>query len=309
MARTKTAGCEFDDYHTYLTLSPVEVRIYAMNVDWFTGTNLDRHFFLLAVLGYGASMIYSVFLWRKGFRRDDRVNYFLLLATFVLHTVAMVKRGFSLNQCPVNNLYEATVFLTWATALACLIIGLLPRLRYLGAFAAPLLFVVGFFALMPSLDPPHGPKPEFSGGLISLHAATIMLAYGAFGLAAAAGAMFLTQQHNLKFDKLKAITSLLPSVERLDVVTSRVALVGFVLLTIGLATGGLLPRPDGVSYWKDSKVLWSGILWVVYAGLLFGHWRAFFTGRRFAYGLIGSFVFLALTFWGTNLLSALHHKP
>lgn len=258
---------------------------------------------------YGLSMIYSVFLWRKGFRRDDRVNYFLLLTAFVLHTVAMFKRGFSLNQCPVHNLYEATVFFTWATTLSYLGIGLRPRWRYLGAFAAPLLFAVGFFALMPSLDPPHGPKPEFSGGMKSLHAATIMLAYGAFGLAAAAGAMFLTQQHNLKFDKLKAMMSFLPSVERLDVVASRVALVGFVLLTVGLAAGGQLPRPEGLSYWKDSKVLWSAILWVVYAGLLFGHMRLVVTGRRFAFGLIAIFVFIALTFWGTNLLSTLHQQP
>ena len=61
---------------------------------WFT----DRHFFLLAVAIYGVSTIYSVFLWRKGFRNDDHVNYLLLLAAFTLHTVAMFQRGFSLNQ-------------------------------------------------------------------------------------------------------------------------------------------------------------------------------------------------------------------
>lgn len=280
-----------------------------MNVDWFTGTNSDRHFFLLAVMVYGISMIYSVFLWRKGFRRDDRVNYFLLLTAVVLHTTAMFKRGFSLNRCPVNNLFEATMFFTWATALTYLLIGLLPRLRFVGAFIAPVLFAVGVFALMPSLDPPHGPKPEFSGGLTSLHAATIMLAYGAFGLGAAAAAMLLTQQHNLKFNKLKAVLSLLPPVERLDVVASRVALIGFVLLTIGLAAGGRLPRPAGVAYWSDPKVMWSALLWVLYAVLLFGHMRSIFTGRRFAVGLIGIFVFLLLTFWGTNLLSTLHQHP
>lgn len=280
-----------------------------MRVDWFTGTNSDRHFFLLAVLVYGISMIYSVFLWRKGFRRDDRVNYFLLLLAFILHTTAMFKRGFSLERCPVNNLFEATMFFTWATTLTYLVIGLLPRLRFVGAFAAPGLFAVGVFALMPSLDPPHGPKPEFSGALTSLHAATIMLAYGAFGLGAVASAMLLTQQHNLKFNKLRAVLSLLPPVERLDVIASRVVLIGFVLLTIGLAAGGRLPRPEGVAYWSDSKVMWSALLWVLYAALLFGHMRAWFTGRRFAFGLIGIFVFLLLTFWGTNLLSTLHQHP
>jgi ABC-type uncharacterized transport system permease subunit len=126
-------------------------------------------------------------------------------------------------------------------------------------------------------------------------------------LCAAAAAMFLTQQHNLKFDKLRAMLSLLPSIERLDKVASRLALVGFVLLTIGLAAGGQIPHKAGVVYWKETKVLWSALLWLMYAALLFGHMRAVFTGRRFAIGLIGIFVFLVLTFWGTNLLSTLHN--
>ena len=38
-----------------------------------------RNYFLAAVVFYGLSAIYSVFLWRKGFRQADRVNYGLLL--------------------------------------------------------------------------------------------------------------------------------------------------------------------------------------------------------------------------------------
>lgn len=280
-----------------------------MVVNWFTGANSDRYLFLLAVAGYGASMIYSVFLWRKGFRRDDWVNYSLLLLSFLCHAGALFQRGFSLNRCPVHNLFEAMMFFTWVTTLTYLVVGLFSRWRFLGAFIAPALFCVGVFALMPSLDPPHGDTPQFSGGLTSLHAATIMLAYGAFGLAAASAAMLLTQQHNLKFNKLRAVISLLPPVERLDRATSRLALAGFILLTIGLAAGGRLPRPDGVNYWTDSKVLWSAILWVCCAVLLFGRVRMIITGRRFAFGLIGIFIFIALTFWGTNLLSSLHQKP
>lgn len=276
---------------------------YPSCVDWFT----DRHTFLLAVIAYGVSMIYSVFLWRKGFRTDDRVNYLILLGAFLLHTLAMFQRGFSLNRCPVNNLFEATMFFAWATALAYLLIGLTRRFRFLGAFASPVLFAVGVFALMPSLDPPHGPKPEFSGALASLHAAMILLAYGAFGLGSAASAMFLTQQHNLKFDKLRAVLSVLPPVQRLDIVATRVVLAGFVLLTIGLSAGGQLPRPEGVAYWSDAKVLWSAVLWILYAGLLFSRMKLAFAGRRFAIGTIAVFVFVLLTFWGTNLLSPLHN--
>jgi len=261
------------------------------------------------VLVYGVSMVYSVFLWRKGFRQDNRVNYLLLLLGFALHTAAMIKRGFDLNHCPVNNLYEATTFVAWTIVAAYLVLGLWSRLRFLGAFASPALFAIGIFALMPQLDPRHGPKPEFSGAGTSLHAALILLAYGAFGLAAVSGVMFLTQEHNLKFHKLRAVLSLFPPIQRLELITSRLVLAGFILLTIGLAIGGHLPRPEGVSFFEDPKVIWSVVLWVLYLALLVSRWRFAQSGRRFAVGVISTFAFLLLTFWGTNLLSAIHHHP
>jgi ABC-type uncharacterized transport system permease subunit len=276
---------------------------------WFTDQDqhLDRHCFLLAVVIYGFSLFYSVFLWRKGFRQDNLVNYLLLLLACALHTAAMMLRGFRLDQCPVNNLYEATIFITWTIVVAYLALGLWPRLRFLGAFASPVLFAIGVFALMPALDPPHGPKPEFSGAGTSLHATLILLAYGAFGLAAVAGVMFLTQEHDLKFHKLRAVLSLFPPIQRLETITSRLVLAGFVLLTIGLAVGGHLPRPPGVHFYEDPKVVWSAFLWVLYLGLLVSRWRFAQSGRRFAVGVIGAFAFLVLTFWGTTLLSPLHN--
>ena len=276
-----------------------------MLVTWFT----DRHFFLLAVAFYGLSTVYSVFLWRKGFRKDDHVNYFLLLAAFALHTAAMLKRGFSLNQCPVNNLYEATTFVAWTIVAAYLVIGMLPRLRFLGAFAAPVLLAIGVFALMPALDPPHGPQPEFSGALVSLHAATILLAYGAFGLGAVASAMFLMQQHDLKFHKLRAVLSFFPPIQRLETVAVRLVFSGFILLTVGLAAGRHLPRPEDAVYWTDPKVVWSILLWFVYLALLVLRRLRAISSRGLAISLVAAFVFLLLTFWGTNLLSPLHHHP
>lgn len=272
-------------------------------MNWFTA----RYCFTLAVVAYAASTIYSVFLWRKGFRRDDRVNYVLLLFAFALHTLAMFMRGIKLESCPVQNLYEATVFAAWALALAYLAIGLIRRMRFLGAFAAPLLLGLGVFALMPALDPPHGPKPEFGGALQSLHASFTMLAYGALGLGAVAATMFLTQEHNLKFNKLRAVLSLLPPIQRLELVTRRLVQVGLVLLTLGLHFGGRLPRPEGVRFIEDPKVVWSAVLWLGCLALLLLRWRGL-SPRRFSWGVVGVFVFVALTFWGTNLLSPLHRQ-
>ena len=258
---------------------------------------------------YGISTVYSVSLWRKGFRKDNRVNYLLLLAGFGLHLTAMFLRGFSFKQCPVNNLFEATMFVGWTIVTAYLVIGLAARLRFLGAFVSPVLFFMGVFALMPALDPPPGPHPEFSGAGVSLHAALILQAYGAFGLSAVAGLMYLSQEHNLKFHKLRALASMLPPIQRLEIISVRLLRNGFILLTAGLAIGAFALGTHKEGYFSDVKVIWSLLVWGIYLALLVMRWKFAQTGRRFAWGAVAAFTFVLLTFWGTSLLSPLHHHP
>jgi len=268
----------------------------------------DKTYFLIAVVFYGLSTIYAVFLLRKGFREDNRINYCLLLGGAVFHTLAMFQRGFSLERCPINNLYEATTFVAWTIVAAYLLLGSWWRLRFLGAFASPILFAIGVFALMPGLDPPHGDKPVFTGGWMSLHAALILLSYGAFGLSAIAAAMYLTQEHDLKFHKLRAVSSLMPPIQRLELGTTRLLLAGFILLTAGLLIGvAWLKEAYGVYFKGDLKVLWSVLVWMFCLTLLVSRWRFSQRGRRFAWGTVGMFAFVLLTFWGSNLLSGIHN--
>jgi HemX protein len=271
-------------------------------VDWIT----DRHFFALAVSFYGISTAYAIFLWRKGFRRDNRVIYLLLLAGFAFHTTAMIKRGLTLNHCPVSNLYEATTFVTWTIALIYMVVGTFNRVRFLGAFASPFLFAIGVFALMPDLDTARTSMPT---AWTSLHAAIISLAYGAFGVACVAAIMYLTQERNLKFNKLQAVFSLMPPIQRLETIVGRALLSGFVLLTAGLLVGayGLTQLRDVPVFRADTKVIWSALVWFMYLGLIIMRWRFSQGGRRFALGAVGSFAFVLLTFWGTNVLSQLHN--
>ena len=286
-------------------LAPFVSQVTLFTVAWFS----DRHFFVLAVVLYGVSMIYSVFLWRKGFRRDDHVNYLVLLAAFGLNTTAMILRGFRLDHCPVTNLFEATMFAMWGIVAVYLVVGLWPRLRFLGAFAAPLLFGIGIFALMPSLDTPRNVNPGLPVVWTSVHAALLSLAYAAFGLSSIAAIMYLTQEHNLKLHKLQAIFSLLPPIQRLEAVMGRLLVGGFILLTLGLAIGAyaLAQMPNPQAYRGSPKIVWSALVWLIYLGLIVMRWKFAQGGRRFALGAIGSFAFVLLTFWGTNALDTLHH--
>jgi ABC-type transport system involved in cytochrome c biogenesis permease subunit len=197
----------------------------------------------------------------------------------------------------------------WTIVAVYLGIGLWSRLRFLGAFASPVLFAIGVFALMPNLDAPHGTRPELPAAWTSVHAALMSLSYGAFGLSAVAALMYLTQERNLKFHKLQAIFSLMPPIQRLEAVAGRLLAAGFVLLTLGLISGVVdLARLNNARLYRgDPKIVWSIGVWLLYLALIIMRWRFAQGGRRFALSAIGSFVFVLLTFWGTNVLSPLHN--
>ncbi len=267
----------------------------------------DRLLFALAAAFYAAASGYAVLLWRRGFNRDDWWCYALLACGFIPHTGALVARGFSLNHCPVSNLFEATMFIGWTVVLCHLVAGLWSRLRFLCALGAPLLLALGVFGLQPGLDRP-GPVFEVTRGIVSLHASLVLLAYGTFGLSAAASVLYLVQEHDLKFRKVRAVLSRLPSMERLEKVVTRSLATGFGLLSVGLLVTVILVRQSqDVPVEGDPKVIWSAIVWTGYAVLLALRWRRGWGAHFLAWGALASFAFVMLTFWGTNLLSPLHH--
>ena len=266
----------------------------------------DRQVFGIAVILYGISAVYSIFLLRRQMRRDNKLNYFLLLGAFVVHTVAMLLNGFSLSRCPINTLYGATTFTAWMIVAAYLGAGVFPRVRSLGAFAAPLLFAMGVFALFTPKEVSHG-APQTSDGWLSLHVALFALAYAAFGLSSLAGLMYLSQERDLKTHKLRAIFSLVPPIQRLETVTSRLLFAGFGMLTVALVVSALfVQRQQGLIAAGDFKVLWSLFVWGLYLALIVMRWRVWRGGRRFALGSIGAFAFVLLTFWGSSLMSPAH---
>ncbi|HKQ39096.1 MAG TPA: cytochrome c biogenesis protein CcsA [Verrucomicrobiae bacterium] len=265
----------------------------------------DRTSFLIAVLFYGLSTLYSIFLFRRGFREATRITYFLLFGGFVFHTAAMILRGFRYDRCPIHNLYEATLFAEWMMLAIYLVVGLWSRLRFLGAFASPFLFGISVFALMPQLDQ----RTEITAreGWLSFHVALFALAYGAFGLSCVAGIMYLTQERDLKFHKFRAVLSLMPPLQRLELVAGRLLLGGLVLWTSALMISAVLARQLGnVKYLSDPKILWSFLVWGLYLALVIMRWRFAQGGRRFAAGAVGTFVFVLLTYWGASLLSPIH---
>ena len=83
--------------------------------------------------------------------------------------------------------------------------------------------------------------------------------------------------------------------------------VAFGLLTAGLiASSAYLHQAKQVWFSADPFMLWTLGVWIFYLVLLILQMRHAQSGKRFAWGTFGSFLFVMLTFWGVYLLSPLH---
>jgi ABC-type uncharacterized transport system permease subunit len=174
-----------------------------------------------------------------------------------------------------------------------LLVGPAYRLSLLGVFSVPLVMVMQLAAIGFILT---GPAPAWigeKGPFHAIHSATAALAYGALGLAAISGVMFLTLNHQLKEQVLRSgLFRNMPPAHLLLVSLERLLWVGAGLLTIGVAAGFLMPRQQAIN---PHLALAIGV-WLAYLALLAFKTIRGMTGRKLALAAVTVFLAALLVF-------------
>jgi len=225
---------------------------------------------------------------RQGLRRLHTV---MMAAGFALQTLFLLRRGQAIGHCPLTNLFEVLVFLSWSCALFYFGIGRAFRLSLLGMFTAPLLVLLQTGALLAPIDPPHrifAPHNPW----IEWHAALCVMAYGAFALAGIAGVMYLAQERQLKKRHLGVFFFQMPPIADLATANLRLLWAGILLLSAGLASAAAIHLPVARSVWT-----WGGSLWGAYLLLLLARRLG---PRRTAFLSAGAFVLAAAALCAFN---------
>ena len=262
----------------------------------------DRHFILLAVLVYTGAFLYSLYMLHGRVRWESWTHRLLVGAGWLLHTYGLYLRAQTIARCPLTNMFETIMFITWALVLVYLVVGLMRRVSLLGEFTLPLVIALCTFGLFPALDQPRANLTHSMW--LSMHAAFSLLGYGALGLAAVTGLMYLLQERQIKQHQLRGLFLRLPAIGQLEVINFRLLVSGFVLLTLGIGFGFVL---GAELVQKDPpKTIWSLVVWAIYAGLLWARMTYRLRGRKIALGSIATLIFLLATFWSVNMLSGLH---
>ena len=167
-------------------------------------------------------------------------------------------------------------FFAWGLILTFLIVEYVNRTPVLGSFVLPLAVLALIFAATVREDL-QVLKPVLSN--IWLHVLMIVSGTVAFALAFAASVMYLLQERLLKLRRFSPMYHKLPPLDFLDDLNRKSILLGFPLLTFGIAAGAVWENFSSGSYWNwDPKEISTALTWVFYLMVLLGRvlvgWRA-----------------------------------
>lgn len=264
---------------------------------------MDRALLIASTFCFLAAIIRTVVALRAGAFRPGRFNFIAIAAGFVLQTAFLSIRGHALGRCPLTNLFEVFIFLAWSVALIYMLVGPAYRLSLMGAFTAPLVFLLQAFALIAPIDIRHPVKLPASSWL-EFHASVSMVAYGAFALACIAGAMYLVQERQLKTHQIHSVFYHLPPLPDLFGAITRLLWLGFLLYTAGLVSGFFVDHPL-----PRLQVVCAIAVWLLYAAILQGRHLRWFAPKRVAALCIIGFSAALTLLWGITFTAQLHSVP
>lgn len=243
----------------------------------------ERIALLAATLCYLFAFGHTLFALGAGRFQPGRFNLLAVALGAAAQGWYLSMRGAAEHSCPIGNLSETLVFLSWSIALIYLVIGPAYRLSLMGAFTAPLLLLLQIIALL--LPDEVRPSVIRPAPWVESHAALSLVAFGAFGLACIAGLMFLVQEAQLKSRRPAPIFHHLPPISALAEAVRRLLWAGFLLLTLSFAAGWLARLPvAGVKFW------FSLLIWLLYAALILGGRTGLLSVHRKALGAALTFL-------------------
>jgi ABC-type uncharacterized transport system permease subunit len=217
-----------------------------------------------------------------------------MLFSFAAQCAVLGIRGDLRGQCPLGDTGEILVFLAWSMTIFYLLVGSTYRLSLLGVFSAPVVSLMLLIATIPGVMEPNPGRIITVEPWHEMHAALSVLSYGALGLSAIAGVMFMVLNKKLKHHEMKSRLFLkLPPLSSITASMVRLTGVGTLVLTGGVLCGLLMPRESSGSM----AHFWAAVVvWIGYTSLLTIWQVRGMTPSRMALSVVSLFIVSLLVF-------------
>lgn len=169
----------------------------------------------------------------------------------------------------------------------------------LGILATPL--ALGGAVMGYTGNAPYQPLTTITP-LLQWHIVLSLAAYSVLFMAAVQAVMLRLQIRELKRQTIHRLwVNKLPSLQSMESLLFDMIGVGFMLLSVALLLG-FLDTHDLMGQHLAHKTVFSGLSWLIYGALLFGHWRYGWRGIKASNMAIYGSILLGLAFIGTKFV-------
>jgi ABC-type uncharacterized transport system permease subunit len=248
------------------------------------------------LVAYGvAALAYAGELHGPG--RFGRLGIWGVRLGWLFQTALLVAQAVSTDGFPWGTWAGALNLLSWLVVAGYLVWGCKPRYRLIGLLVMPFaaaLLVLSWAGGGTAVDERDG-----GGWTLDAHVGLMLAAFASFTVAAAMAMLYLYEERRLKHRDARLLRLRLPSLEALDRLASRVALVGLVLLSAGIVVG--LTRLGSGDL--DAAMTITALIWAVYAAALVLRRETGLQGRRLAWSLVAGFSLVAFALPLTHFAS------
>ena len=267
-----------------------------------------RAFYLVSLLLYTVSAVGYIRAFASRAPSPGRNKPAAMSYGVLLHLLGLVTYSVYLGQAPFLGMFQGFSFAAFGlAALFILIFRSVDNDVAVGMVVMPLVAIFALIGLFTPLEVVHDELLTASPWFI-LHASVALLSYGAFAIPFAASVLYILLHKEIKSKHLGRFFERLPSLDELDHLTYFSVTIGFVALTVSIATGVVWTLIRlGKLLQMDAKEIITFINWLIFALYLhsryYGRWR----GKRAAWLAIAGFAVIILNFVVVTLLLSKTH--
>jgi cytochrome c-type biogenesis protein CcsB len=230
----------------------------------------------------------------------------LLILSWVLLLITLAVRGVASGHWPLGSQYEFTLCFVWIVLTIYLLMEAYWQDRRSGAFVSIILLLLLLRAItMSSQARAIGPLPPVLRSFwLQVHVLTVMVGYGAFGVATGLSLASLFAKPIASMPNSE-IPSRLPNEQKIRQMMLRLLALGFPWLTLGILTGAVWAHYAWGRYWGwDPKETWALITWIWYLMLFHLYSIRSWRGKRFSLLVLIGFGLVMFTFIGVPYLAS-----
>jgi ABC-type uncharacterized transport system permease subunit len=233
-------------------------------------------------------------------RSEMRPEGILVPVALVLHGMLLYRQVVTAEGLDLS-VAHAISLMVWLTVLIYWVAGLAVEGLWgiLGLMAPLALLAV---LLEAAVSTPH--YVTYGGSaLFTLHFAIAMLAYSLFTIATVHALVMLAEEKWLHRGVMPPFLKRLPPLLEMERLLFRILFAGFVLLTITVVSGVFFSEQIfGKPFTATHKTVFGVLSWLIFGGLLVGHYVRGWRGRKAVHWTLAGFSMLLLAYVGSKVV-------